>query len=109
MNNSTKILIGLGVAAAITGVIIYVISQKATKQQFEDFRKESLNAGWDILQGLNLSQTEKALSAWKSKLSRKEAQLLIDNARKFKSASASDKKIIDAEVSPLIEKWLRAD
>lgn len=92
--------IALGVSALlVAGVLYYFVvrpKQSATEKQLAEFESLSNLAGWDLFTKLPAERREFATSQWKSNLTRKEADQMINAAKNKKETLA---------LLTLIKKW----
>ena len=80
MKRTAKIALAIGgvLTVGALGVYFYTKSKIPTKDQFEEYKRLSLNKGEDTFQNLSFEQNQKAFRAYKKNLTRSEAQEMID-------------------------------
>ena len=106
MNKTLKAALIIGVTIAILGGATwwYLKSNKATVEQFEKFKSQSLTTGWDILLALSPEKLTEVQGKWVKNLTKDQADRLIELSAKKESGMTLPEKM---QTASLISTWLK--
>lgn len=108
MNKTLKgaLIIGGTIAIIAAGVWWYLKNDKATLEQFEKFKSQSLTTGWDVLLNVAPDTLKKLEDKWVKNLTKSQADRLIELSMKKESGMTISEKM---QTASLIAAWLKSD
>ena len=106
MNKTLKagLIIGVTIAIMAGATWWYLKSNKATVEQFEKFKSQSLTTGWDILLALSPEKLTEVQNKWVKNLTKDQADRLIELSVKKESGMTMPEKM---QTASLISTWLK--